>query len=83
MTIAEPATDQDELLRLKINRQFDRVRARLGCENDDELARFFGIYRQRISEMRNLKINKIDRTLITILLDDAPPLPDELPLESA
>jgi hypothetical protein len=82
MTIIEPVTDQDTLLRAKINRQFDRVRARLGCENDDELARFFGVYRQRISEIRNLKINRIDRALILILLDDAPPLPDELVIET-
>lgn len=85
MTIIEPITDlsdgQKALLRAKVNRQFDRVRAHTGCENDDELARLFGVYRQRISEIRNLKINHIDRALILILLDDAPPLPDELPLD--
>lgn len=76
-------TDQDTILRAKINRQFDRVRARLGCENDAELARFFGVRYQYISYWRNLKTNKLDKALARLLLDDAPPLPDELPLDPA
>ena len=74
-------TDQDALLRAKINRQFDRVRARLGCESDAELARCFNVRYQYISYWRNLKTNKLDKALARLLLDDAPPLPDELPLD--
>lgn len=81
MTILEPFADADPLLRAKINRQFDRVRAKLGCKSDRELARYYGVHYQRISYWRNLKINHLDTVIARILLDDAPPLPDELPLD--
>lgn len=77
MTVAEPISEQETILRTKINQHFDRVRAHLGCDTDDDLARYYGVYRQRISEWRNLKINRLDLVLFSILLENAPPLPDE------